>query len=364
MSPTSTMVTKAACSVIPILFQSLSSSINWSKRNLSTVTTDSPGARIIRYFEEHPSIQERSQFMIKQLTKRLSPEENDAFQIQLHTDKIDQYSDRHLMRVLAACARGTFRSAPRTKWEAFPMRDIESIPGIGHKYSTSSFIEILNYLPDLILELQGTEPIKILELGGFGFNDSFLLIRDLEKKGILIDSFIGVDINQQGTIAASTFNEHVAKIKSHQIINKDVFRYIKEDAIKGLSENCVVAIRFLAVFQPDQINSFFHDMNTSLKIGDVFVFNYSLFGNEAKRVGSKTASGYRLEERSGAQMLFLRDDHMQTFLTKDFIKKLLVKNGLEMIVEKEEEILGGNGTDIIRGQHDCYPRITVFAIKK
>ncbi|MBS0627962.1 MAG: hypothetical protein JSS09_07110 [Verrucomicrobia bacterium] len=139
---------------------------------------------------------------------------------------------------------------------------------------------------------------------------------------------------------------------------------MKEGIKQGLSENCIVAIRFLAVFDPNQINSFFQNMNISLKSGDIFVFNYSLSGDEARTIGAKTSSGYELKENTGVQMLFHKGDHIQTFLTKNFIEQLLAKTGFEIVLERAEQILDTRGTDLVRGQNDPYPRITVFVVKK
>lgn len=130
---------------------------------------------------------------------------------------------------------------------------------------------------------------------------------------------------------------------------------------KKITENCVVAMRFLAVFDPATIHSFFVNVGAFLRNKDIFVFNYSVFNDEARRIGAKP--GYELKENSGMYMLFCNGAHIQTFLTPNRINELLKKNSLVSVLSREEQILSLRGTDMIRGQEDPYSRKTEFVIK-
>lgn len=367
-APISSLGTSNAIKVVHPIISTLSgtsSVYTLANRKLSVSVIDSPGKRIVGYFEQYPTIQERCRFMIAKLETALK---EDGLQKELHefNSKLDATvmndPEKHIKNLLAAYARFEFGPAS-TKWQNYPIQHIESLSGIGHRYSTSAFTEILKYLPPLILDQHGQQPIKFLELGGFSFNDSFLLARDFEKMGLRASGFTGVDIHQQGTIAARVFNKEVVKIKNYQIINEDALKYMGSISQNRNSENCVVAIRFLAVFDPISINLFFTNLGTFLRDKDVFVFNYSIFNDEAKRVGALKKFGYELREKGGMQMLFRNNIHIQTFLTKDQIGDLLQKNNLESMHSQEEQILSFEGNDLVRGQNDRYSRMTEFVIK-
>ncbi len=266
-SITTSFVSSALKIVRPIISTPLCiSSVNTlSSRKLSTSTIDSPGRRIIEHFERYPTIPERCQFMITQVEASMREDNlhNALHEFDTMLDyAITKNPEEHLKQLLTTYAFFKFE-LPTTRWQNYPIQHIESLSGIGQRYSTSSFAEILKYLPTLIIDQHGEKPIKFIELGGFAFNDSFLLARDFEKKGLRASGFTGVDIHQQGILAASVFNKRVAKIKNYQIINEDAIGYMgKPMNQKKFTENCVVAIRFLAVFDPVVIRSFFQNVGT------------------------------------------------------------------------------------------------------
>jgi hypothetical protein len=324
---------------------------------MSSPALQTPGSRIASYFLQYKTKQERCHFMNEHLLDKLSPKQKEVFQ----TYNIISEKDK-LITLLATHAEIRFSDQPVTRWSRYPILDIEAIAGIGQRYSTPAFSKVVSLLPQVIKTTsKNQKSSSFLELGGFGFNDFYNAIQPFEQTGIQIDSFTGVDIHQQGIIAADLFNQKVAKIANHTLICQDAFAYLSQ-AIKTKQhkENCMVAIRFLAVFSPSQIEVFFKQIKALLKSGDIFVFNHTLPSDIVYKIGNKNSKGYSLQTYDDMPMLFHNGEHIQTFLSPKVISDLLQKNDLKAILTTEEEIIPQGNSSIRRG-FDAYSRATIFA---
>jgi hypothetical protein len=349
-------------------FKNLSTSNLQTRRFYSSQIENTPAYRI----KTHLSLPEKQRLKVMHdiYFKALPNAEKEKFE--LNNGPFDN-SKKYLVKVfnhMVACQKKNDSSSQPSDnhWITYPIEDAECLPGYGNRYSSPSAALIHDNLPSLLKNLD-KHSTSIVEIGGFTFNDLFLLYKFLTESGIQIPKLIGIDVNQHGKIAAEKFNEEIAKIEDFQIHLCDASIFLSKYT-NSEQHKLLIALRFLAVLKPEQVFSFFQHVQAFLKKDELFIFNYSEHNEESEKMQKKPGWTITRGEGNfqGIHVLKKNDVHMQTVFENRVFENpessdLLKNFDFQLVHSQRLENPGCKGTDHSRGQLDSYQRVLMFTLK-
>lgn len=252
------------------------------------------------------------------------------------------------------------------KWATYPVKTSDALAGGTHKFSSNVSKAVCTELPRLLTNLYGAEyRPSIIEIGGFGFNDTFLLQRSMEREGIHSEEHIGIDIHHGGKLTAEIFNEDVAQVPDFHIKLQGASSALDELlSTHQEKDKVLIALRFLATLQPQEIAPFFSSIGRLMSPRSVIIINYTLRDSKTDFFESelKKEEGFSLKtELPGIHVLRQGDEHLQTLMDEKTMHELVEKNELRIIGSRS--IMPIASSDV-RPSIDQHTRVLLALLKK
>jgi hypothetical protein len=332
-------------------------------------TTRLPGRwqeRLINYYKEDKKPENYYEDLTKILLKNLEDKERlDFFEKKgLPIFKNSQEDVEYVLELLKYFFPEPMQpqAGEKNRWANYKIVKFEALTGSSHTYSSPSAAYIADQLSKAILHMKYPMPPSIIEVGGMCHNDAFLFNLHLAKEGVNIHDYTGIDIHP-GIQLANLFNRYV--------VQADHIKFMHEKAdlaLKKLFEcshernKAIIAIRFLSAIEPQDMLAFFKSTSRLMKENDLFIFNYTTYDENIKRMaGSKSFS--LAKEKVGDMFLTVvkrkEGHHVQTAFTSVQIDNLMSMHGLKRmdVIQVDKNIAG------VRREFDPYARIVVASVK-